>query len=745
MNSGRRYDVVIVSDLRFPGGTATAVAEEIAANAAAGYRTGLVQVCSPLFTWRRTINPRIRRLIDAGLADLIPADTAAAAPLLEVFGPQVFTHVPSQRLRVEAETGLLVTTHPYLDGAGKLQYDWRQVDDTLATFLGARPTWAPVGPLVRQQLAALRDGPVLHPADWVGIINPFDWAIDRAETAHSRAVIGRHSRPHFLKWPASREEVFCAYPNHAGRDVRILGGGAFLEDIVGGYPENWRVNEFGTTAPMRFLKEIGIFVYFTHKDWVEAFGYAIVEAMAAGAIPVLEPQFATLFGDDAIIAELSEVQDIVDGLADDTRLQTRWRDTAVASVHQRFSQAVHQSRVRDIAGPPQTKAFQPKAVRAQETERVLFVTSNGVGLGHLTRCLAIAKRCEHPIEPVFVTMSQAFGFVEEAGFPVEYLPFHRYLGAVPAAWNAHLKQELLDKLRFYGATALVFDGNVPYPGLVEAIQALPQCWSIWIRRAMWRHGAKGGLLAAGQDFDAVIEPGEIAGAFDGGVTTAEQKRVLRTAPITLLNDGEYLPAAAARGELGLPPEATCVLVQVGSGNNFDYTDVVDDAMAFLSRQDGVAVAYVDWPNRDEPADLPDHVHRLRTFPSARYLQGFDFCVSSAGYNSFHELCAARVPTVFVPNENPVMDDQLARAMFANVAGFGALAQRGDTVGLHAALQRYLDPAERAASVRRLEPHMPSENGAIAAADFIWEIAQASRADRPVVGPVIEQMRGAYRA
>ncbi len=744
MNSSKCFDVVIVSDFRFPGGTATAIAEEIAANAVAGYRTALVQVCSPLFSWRRAINPRIRTLVDAGLAELVPTDVAVSAPLVELFGPQVFGEVPSKRLKIDSGNCLLIATHPYRDASQEIQFDWEEIENSLSTYLDQSPTWAPVGPIVRKQFAALDDGPTLHHADWVGIVNPRDWQTERARVPGRRPVVGRHSRPHFLKWPGSREDVLRAYVDRPDQRVKVLGGGDFLQEMLGGYPNNWWVKPFGNVAPAKFLRGVDLFIYFTHEDWVEAFGYAVVEAMAAGAVPILEPQFAPLFGQSAIVAELGDVQDIVEELTDDQDLCNRRSEIAVAAVHEQFSQATHHRRLHDLIGPPHTKVFSPSR-RDASAQRVLFVTSNGVGLGHLTRALAIAKRCEHPIEPVFVTMSQAFGVVEDAGFAVEYLPFHRYLDVDAGAWNAHLKQELIEKLRFYDARAVVFDGNVPYPGLIAALQAVPACWSVWVRRAMWRHGAKADLAAAQRYFDAVVEPGELAGAFDGGVTQSQRNRVLRTAPILLLGDGDYLPREEARQRLGLPADETCVLFQLGSGNNFDYSEVVRDSLAFLSAQPNLQVAHVDWLNADQYADLPDFVHRIREFPSARYLHAFDFCISTAGYNSFHELASARRPTVFVPNENPIMDDQLARAMFAEVAGFGALVQRGDRVGLIRALQRFLDPTERAAAQARVDRHLSAENGAVRAADFIWELVHANRADRPLPGPVIEQMRGAFRA
>ena len=40
-----------------------------------------------------------------------------------------------------------------------------------------------------------------------------------------------------------------------------------------------------------------------------------------------------------------------------------------------------------------------------ERHRVLFVTSNGTGLGHLTRTMAIARRLDERFQPLILTLS----------------------------------------------------------------------------------------------------------------------------------------------------------------------------------------------------------------------------------------------------------------------------------------------------------------------------------------------------
>ena len=58
---------------------------------------------------------------------------------------------------------------------------------------------------------------------------------------------------------------------------------------------------------------------------------------------------------------------------------------------------------------------------ARVRRRILFTTSNGTGLGHLTRSMAIARRLPDAVEPLFLTLSAAAPVVEQMGFPVEYV------------------------------------------------------------------------------------------------------------------------------------------------------------------------------------------------------------------------------------------------------------------------------------------------------------------------------------
>ena len=99
--------------------------------------------------------------------------------------------------------------------------------------------------------------------------------------------------------------------------------------------------------------------------------------------------------------------------------------------------------------------------------RVLFTTSNGTGLGHLTRSMAIARRLGDGDEALVMTLSAAAPVVEQMGFPVEYVASY----ATPASgndyrWSRRFRSRLKAVIAEADADVVVFDGTHPYEALL---------------------------------------------------------------------------------------------------------------------------------------------------------------------------------------------------------------------------------------------------------------------------------------
>jgi UDP-N-acetylglucosamine:LPS N-acetylglucosamine transferase len=143
-------------------------------------------------------------------------------------------------------------------------------------------------------------------------------------------------------------------------------------------------------------------------------------------------------------------------------------------------------------------------------------------------------------------------------------------------------------------------------------------------------------------------------------------------PIRLLDEGELLPRAEAARRLGLDPALPSVLVQLGAGYNRDVVTLVDRLITQLQRHAELQVCVAEWLNGTQPLNYWPGVSYLRGYPLSQYFKAFDFSISAAGYNTFHEIVNFDLPTIFIPNRHPSMDDQAGRSTHAQ--------------GLHAAFE-----------------------------------------------------------
>ncbi len=529
-------------------------------------------------------------------------------------------------------------------------------------------------------------------------------------------MIGRHSRPHWKKWPPTPEQIRAAYPVEGDFEVKILGGGEVATNLLGGTPDNWTLYDFNSIDPHRFLSELDFAVYFHHPELVEAFGRTIAEALASGVPTIVEPSFRELFEEACIYAEPDQVQDLVKRLYNDPIAYKERSELGHELVRQRFGHEVHRRRMADLIGQP-TRTSHSTPGRRQRT--VIMFTGNGEGMGHLTRSMAIARRLPADVRPIFVTLSTGMKVIRDAGYLCEFIP---QTGADGGEWNAFLERRLVEIIRRYGAEALVFDGSWPFWGMARA-KAATGIRLAWIRRAMWKQSTSPRQLDRAGEFELIVEPGEFAHSYDKGPTAGERDQALRVPPVLLLDEADLLPADEAKAELGLDPGKQAALIQLGSGNISDVSGMAEIAGQRLLGVPDLEVVHADWVISRQSAELPKGVKRVKTYPLGRYLRAFDFTVSAAGYNTYHELIGFAVPSVFVPSEKQA-DDQAARRRYAEAVGAGINLEPFSAEGLDRALERILVTEER--KVMSDECRATFEgNGAQQAADAIRELLVAA--------------------
>lgn len=335
-----------------------------------------------------------------------------------------------------------------------------------------------------------------------------------------------------------------------------------------------------------------------------------------------------------------------------------------------------------------------QAATDDSSPRVLLITSNGAGMGHLTRMLAVALGSTDPNNCTILSMSVALPVVLGHGVRAEYCPsptmdHGRFAGP---HWHEYLAERIVALAREIDAEVIMFDGVAPYRGISMAGERMPDVALVWMRRGLWRPGANERQLASSVWFDLIIEPGDLGSAGDLGATAGRGDANV-ISPVSMLDVVTPLPRALARAELGLtgPTEQPTLLLTLGSGRLGDVQapgQVILDTLAEYPDWH-VAVTRASAATTHLDTQTSERVHELSgVYPLVTYLNAFDAVVSSAGYNATHEFVTAGLPTLLVPNPDTRTDDQIARAEQLHADGL-ALAARTDR------------PEQLAAAVREL--------------------------------------------
>lgn len=390
-----------------------------------------------------------------------------------------------------------------------------------------------------------------------------------------------------------------------------------------------------------------------------------------------------------------------------------------------------------IGGPNVPKilrqcGFRRGARTADEAPRLLFYAVNGVGLGHATRLLGIARqirKLEPRAEILFLTSSEAAHLLYREGFAVVKTPSH----SVAAA--GLLPEKLLLPINHSAAWAAIlsFDPHClvvdTFPaGIQEELLAFlhGSLRKVFVFRAQRAAHAEDAFLQHTlRRYDLILVPHAPGSEI---VPTPPQIETLSTGPMIAHEAGEMLSRADARAELGLPPDGFIGLMTIGGGGETETANARAQMRAAVANLDADAL----WVEVQGPlarvtsmADQPSANWRVlrEVHPLMLYMNAFDGAVSAVGYNTTQELQAARLPAILWPFTRNV-DDQgerarrLAEAGRALCIGEGAGEDRVEE--LTGALRELMQPATRE-QLRAAMSDEGTENGAAVGARAILKL------------------------
>ncbi|KQN93387.1 hypothetical protein ASE96_18055 [Arthrobacter sp. Leaf69] len=353
-------------------------------------------------------------------------------------------------------------------------------------------------------------------------------------------------------------------------------------------------------------------------------------------------------------------------------------------------------------------------------KKIALVTSNGAGMGHLTRLLGIARKITTGVEVRFISLSQAVPVVAAQGFSYEYIASRGDMGCTPSEWNRYAAERFTHAFADFEPDVIVFDGTWPYAGFMSALKTT-QAKKVWSRRGMWKSAVTDkSIKMSSSAFDLIVEPGEYAASFDEGVTPGYSDAV-RVAPITVLDETECLSRADARTELGIGQVERAVLITLGAGNINAIDSTVRTLIGSIRAQPEPWTIFLTKAPIAVSDQTFDGVREIAEYPLARVARAFDYAVSASGYNSYHEWVQLRLPTLWLPNTSTSTDDQIARGRYASHVGAGLCLVEPSEEEIDLAISE-LSEHETRKRMRQVMAETSFVNGAAVVAELLEEMA-----------------------
>lgn len=704
----KEYDVAYLGDFGRNDPSAVNIAEELAIASQDGYRAVLLA-----FGGQRTsgddLSPCLAALVREGKVSVIDDPSAWVACRL-----LVVTSVESIRtakaIRVSAEETIVVPDNDYAGNAGE--------DHASAMKLfGAGVSWAPTTNMLRGRL----DGKVpLQRSNWSVAVRPLAKSSDR--NGNAALVVGYAGGHRQENWPAAAK-LQQLLPADSRLVVHVLGWPPGGLDGTATPPRGWHAFHGEFVTLRKFIRQLDVLAYFPRQNDGNVPLAAIALALSAGLPVLLPPALRNAVGRGPVYVEASNLPKTLLGLIASRGFSAAQKAELQNLAKLSFGAQLHQRRLAQFVGSPVTVRSRP--AKATKHRRILMLSSNGTGLGHVARQLAIARHLPETVEPVFAAMGHGVGIIRQFGFVAEYIPSQIYTGTKFPEWNKWLEFEINRLVEFYDCAAVVFDGNMPADGLLRAVGPREDAGLVWIRRGMWQAGQDSSAIATQRYFDLVIEPTDIASEVDQGATARAGDVAERVPPVRLLEASELLSREQACARLGLDPAKPAVLVQIGSGSNRENLSMLDELIPHLRTQPGLQIAIAEWDISTDHLRLWPGTLMIRGFPLSQYFNAFDFTVTAAGYNSFNEVISFGLPAIFIPNTHPGMDDQAGRAGYAEKHGAG-IVLKADQLGEIVDLLPLMLNASSRSYIRQNCSRISLENGAAQAASLISQLVEQMR-------------------
>ncbi len=361
------------------------------------------------------------------------------------------------------------------------------------------------------------------------------------------------------------------------------------------------------------------------------------------------------------------------------------------------------------------------------TLRVVSYAINGRGMGHLVRQLAILRWVRRittllgvRTECWVLTSSEADTLARREGFAAFKLPSKAMLrdsGIEPHRYLALARSWVLNAVAGLSPDLLLVD-TFPGGSFGELVSVLEMAK----HRVLVARKVRG-QFAQDDPYQALLP------LYEQQIIPDERD----TGPILLRERPELLDRSSAREMLGLSEDARAVYLTLGGGGDEAAPSILPTLTRTLSER-GYSVVVGAGPLYQGPELRGPGVTWMDRYCPMELFTAFDSAVAAGGYNSFHELMFAGVPTVFLPQPR-IADDQAERAQRAVAAGAGRVATSIDEI------PELLDEPGSPDAARALVPNNGAKAAALRALSSVIPAPDLDMAAR-ILSPEILRLFGA---
>jgi len=299
-----------------------------------------------------------------------------------------------------------------------------------------------------------------------------------------------------------------------------------------------------------------------------------------------------------------------------------------------------------------------------KTKNILFYAVNGLGMGHLTRLLSIARtmvKKDETINPIFITTSEACEVLYKHNILYYKLPSKSYLKL-----NEHAKRKdlqmmynltIMNLVNTYDPVALVVD-TFPIGSLDDLLAILSmktKMKKVFVHREQKEMSQNKIML---QNFyDLIITPHKEGTAV---IPVPKDKQLNWSGNIMIRDKSEVFSKEEVLSKLKLPRDKKIVLLNLGGGGDLSTINEYETIINKVHDREDLFFIVPEAPLKKFEIKLTANMISLSYYPLIEIMNVFDIAISATGYNTFHELHYIGIPTIFIPKERGI-DDQVSRA------------------------------------------------------------------------------------